>query len=119
MAIDPYTQENLERETYPTYIAQGSILKAEFKEINAFNENNEWTEILLLVQVDTSKFMVISFTTGNRWLKEQIIGERNGTIQAMKVLNLLKKTPNTELKSLRLIGHLNDIDLFSFLAGEW
>lgn len=118
MVADPYTQENLEKDDYPTYIAQGSILKADFKEINAFNEEHEWVELLIVVQVAQSKFMLISFVTGNRWLADQINGEKNGTVQAIEVIKLLRKTPNAELKHLRLIGHLNDIDLFSFLAAD-
>lgn len=118
MVRDPYTQENLERDEYPAFIAQGSILKADFREINAFNEEREYAELLLVVQVVHASFLLVSFVTGNRWLSAQIQGESNGTVSSRAVLDLLKKTPNTELKHLRLIGHINEIDLFSFLAGE-
>lgn len=41
MTTDPYTQEQLNRDEFPTYIAQGSILKVVFKEITTFNEEHE------------------------------------------------------------------------------
>ena len=113
---DPYTQENLETNAYPAYIAQGSLLNVTFKEISAFNEENEYSEVLLVIQCAFMKFMLVSFNTGNRWLSDVIQGEKNGTIKAIELIKLIQKTPNCEILKLRLIGHLTDIDLFSFLA---
>lgn len=68
------------------------------------------------MQIDNGKFICVSFYTGNRWLKDHVIGEANGTVRASIIINLLKKTPNAELKEVRVIGHLSDIDIWNMIG---
>lgn len=113
--IDPYTQEEIkEKDRFPRFISQGSVILATF-DINGV----EAEEIFILVHTNNTEYKLITASTGNRWGESLYAYEGNAEVVSYKdVINFFMNTKSSAVfVKLEVLGTLSEIDFYYELMG--
>lgn len=112
---DPFTQEEIkEKDRFPRFIFQGSVILATF-DVNG----TETEEIFILVHTDNTEYKLITASTGNRWGESIQAFEGNAEVVSYKdVINFFMNTKsNAVFIKMEVIGSLSEIDFYYELMG--